>query len=152
MWASRLISHARRWPASSQAERGAPAGPGRPRGVAGAHEEDVAPPGVRRVEDGARVGLVESGQKKEVGGLTELVVDVPVAQDLPRAGHDGKAVSDGGREPLSTLDEGGWIEWAHRRNNTTAKGERPMHVGMAAVFQNPGKARTDSEGYRNELR
>ena len=27
-----------------------------------------------------------------------------------------------------------------------------MHVGMAAVFQNPGKARTDREVYRNELR
>src|SRR5438094_7678726 len=120
--------------------------------VAGPHEEHEALLGVCRVEYGDGVGLVEPGQKKEVGGLTELVVDVPVAQDLPRAGHDGEAVSDGGREPLSTLDEGGWIEWAHRRNNTTAKGERPMHVGMAAVFQNPGKARTDREVYRNELR
>ena len=27
-----------------------------------------------------------------------------------------------------------------------------MHVGMAAVFQNPGKARTDREVYTNELR
>src|SRR6188474_340246 len=27
-----------------------------------------------------------------------------------------------------------------------------MHVGMAAVFQNPGKARTDRDVYRNELR
>ena len=27
-----------------------------------------------------------------------------------------------------------------------------MHVGMAAVFQNPGKARADREVYRNELR
>jgi len=27
-----------------------------------------------------------------------------------------------------------------------------MHVGMAAVFQNPGKARTDREVYRNELK
>src|SRR5262249_20841317 len=27
-----------------------------------------------------------------------------------------------------------------------------MHVGMAAVFQNPGKARPDREGYRNDLR
>jgi alkanesulfonate monooxygenase SsuD/methylene tetrahydromethanopterin reductase-like flavin-dependent oxidoreductase (luciferase family) len=27
-----------------------------------------------------------------------------------------------------------------------------MHVGMAAVFQNPGKARTDREVYANELR
>jgi len=27
-----------------------------------------------------------------------------------------------------------------------------MHVGMAAVFQNPGKAQTDREVYRNELR
>src|SRR5207253_9534202 len=27
-----------------------------------------------------------------------------------------------------------------------------MHVGMAAVFQNPGKARSDREVYRNELR
>ena len=27
-----------------------------------------------------------------------------------------------------------------------------MHVGMASVFQNPQKARTDREVYRNELR
>src|SRR5438093_6739365 len=27
-----------------------------------------------------------------------------------------------------------------------------MHVGMAVVFQNPGKARSDREVYRNELR
>ncbi len=27
-----------------------------------------------------------------------------------------------------------------------------MHVGMATIFQNPGKARTDYEVYRNELR
>ena len=27
-----------------------------------------------------------------------------------------------------------------------------MHVGMAAVFQNPGKVRPDQEVYRNELR
>src|SRR4249920_2316051 len=27
-----------------------------------------------------------------------------------------------------------------------------MHVGMAAVFQNPGKARTDREVYASELR
>src|SRR5258705_6782313 len=27
-----------------------------------------------------------------------------------------------------------------------------MHVGMASVFQNPHKARTDREVYRNELR
>ena len=27
-----------------------------------------------------------------------------------------------------------------------------MHVGMAAVFQNPHKAQTDREVYRNELR
>src|SRR4029450_1874072 len=28
----------------------------------------------------------------------------------------------------------------------------PMHVGMAAVFQNPGKARSDREVYTSELR
>ena len=27
-----------------------------------------------------------------------------------------------------------------------------MHVGMASVFQNPNKGRTDREVYRNELR
>src|SRR5438067_8284574 len=27
-----------------------------------------------------------------------------------------------------------------------------MHVGMAAVFQNPGKARSDREVYRSELK
>src|SRR5207253_8564683 len=98
------------------------------------------------------VGLVEPGQEEEIGGLAELVVDVPVALDLAGTGDDRQAISDGRRESLPPLDEGGWIEWAHRRNNTTAKGERPMHVGMAAVFQNPGKTRTDREVYRNELR
>src|SRR5438046_6395494 len=28
----------------------------------------------------------------------------------------------------------------------------PMHVGLAAVFQNPKKARSDIDVYRNELR
>src|SRR5713101_227179 len=32
------------------------------------------------------------------------------------------------------------------------KGGSPMHVGMAAVFQNPGKARSDREVYTSELR
>src|SRR6267142_1702389 len=32
------------------------------------------------------------------------------------------------------------------------RGDSRMHVGMASVFQNPGKHRTDREVYRNELR
>src|SRR5207253_1304341 len=136
MCASRLISQARRWRMSSAGERRSRSsfriGPG------------------SSIRTGA--GLVEPGQEEEIGGLAELVVDVPVALDLAGTGDDRQAISDGRRESLPPLDEGGWIEWAHRRNNTTAKGERPMHVGMAAVFQNPGKARTDREVYRNELR
>jgi hypothetical protein len=29
---------------------------------------------------------------------------------------------------------------------------RDMHIGLAAIFQNPGKQRTDHEVYQNDLR
>src|SRR5207247_10466478 len=103
--------------------------------------------GVGRVEVGDGIRLVETGQEEEVGGLAEFVVDVVVPAELLGAGDDRQRVADRCREALPPLDEGGWIEWAHRRNNTTAKGERPMHVGMAAVFQHPGRARSDRELY-----
>src|SRR6266852_2348688 len=131
---------------------GPPAGPDLHLAVARADKEDEPLLGIRGVEDGDGVGLVEPRQEEEVGGLTKLVVDVAVAPELPGAGDDRQGVADRRREALPPLDEGGWIEWAHRRNNTTAKGERPMHIGMAAVFQNPDKARTDREVYCSELR
>src|SRR5262249_34932315 len=104
---------------------GAPPVPDLHLAIARAHEEDEPLLGVGWIEDRDRIRLVEPGQEEEVGSLAEFVVDVAVASALPRAGDDGEAVSDGGREPLASLDEGGWIEWAHRGNNTTAKGSFP---------------------------
>jgi len=120
--------------------------------VARTDEEDEPLLGVRRVEDGNGVGLVEPGQEEEVGGLAELVVDVAVAAKLPGAGDDRQRVADRRRERCRRSTKGAGSNGLIGGNNTTAKGERPMHVGMAAVFQNPGKAQTDREVYRNELR
>src|SRR2546428_590857 len=40
----------------------------------------------------------------------------------------------------------------HRSQALSRRKETRMHVGMASVFQNPKKGRTDREVYRNELR
>src|SRR5436309_7842842 len=40
----------------------------------------------------------------------------------------------------------------HRSQALSRRKESRMHVGMASVFQNPNKGRTDREVYRNELR
>src|SRR5262245_4547069 len=56
-----------------------------------------------------------------------------------------------GTAPLVPAEPSGYNERA-RGASLGRRKEPDMHVGMAAVFQNPGKRRTDFEVYQNDLR
>ena len=61
--------------------------------------------GVRGIEDGDGVGLVEAREKEKVGVLTERKMDVVVAANLLRTRNDGDAVAERLGEALPSLDE-----------------------------------------------
>src|SRR5438876_1886195 len=87
-------------------DAGAVAGPDLRLPVAGPDEEDVPLLGVRRVDNGDGVRLVEAGQEEEVGALAELVMDVAVTPGLVRPGDDREGVADRRREAQPPVCEG----------------------------------------------
>src|SRR5439155_20167657 len=87
-------------------DAGAMAGPDLQLPVAGSDEEDVPLLGVRRVDDGDGVGLVEARQEEEVGALAELVVDVAVAAGLLSPPDDREGGAGRRRAPEPPIREG----------------------------------------------
>ena len=86
-------------------------------------------------------GPAERGRRSHLDRSS--VRDVGLAHGRPRP-HRGQAA---GREVRR-------LHHVHRRRDGGggALRGRLMHVGLAAVFQNPGRARSDFEVYRGELR
>src|SRR5262249_46921003 len=84
----------------------APAVPDLHLAIARPHEEHEPLLGVRRVDDGHGVRLVEAREEEEVARLPELVVHVAVAETLDAARHDGESVAERGGEGLASFEEG----------------------------------------------
>src|SRR5436309_2038321 len=135
---------------------GAVAGPDLHLPIAGPDEEDVSLLGVRGVDDGDGVRLVEAGQEEEVGALAEFVADVAVATGLLRPRDDREGVAERRREAQPPVREGSELTGCRHGSSIAYNGEctayarfegGPMHVGLATVFQNPKKTRSDHDVY-----
>src|SRR2546430_1317078 len=87
VWASALISQARRSRASSSGS--------------------VRSRSSLRIEDGDGVGLVEPGEEEEVGGLAEIVVGIGVPHDLLGSRDDREPLADGVHEAQPAFGE--WL-------------------------------------------